>query len=215
MKKLLALSLVLVIAGAALAYEYEGCTYRVGVFTGEPFGDDTTNLDYTPFVPFDIHLVLISVVDDVQAYELAIELDTPGFISTGAVFPNGVNFGGTNFNHIVGYGAPVPPSGELNSVLLSTVSLLYSGGADAVPANIALLPSVPSSIDNDGPALVVNDLLVRTNYSHWDYSGCEEDLEPGVFPETVFTMYGDGIPVEEPPVATQYHSLTGVKALFQ
>jgi hypothetical protein len=215
MKKLLVLSLVLVMAGAAVAqnYEYYPCQNRVGIFFGEPYGVEQTNFDYTAFVPFNVYLVSLSVSDPIAAYELRVGLDA-GFVITAAVFPNAINFGGSNTNHIVGYGAPVPGSGEWNAVHLSTLTLLWTGAA-GTPSVITLGPSVPSSIANDGPAYVINGVLVRSNFTTAEFSGCDGcEYEPGNFDVIVGTFYGDGIELEC-VVSTQNHSLSSVKALFQ
>jgi hypothetical protein len=220
MKKLLVMALVLMVAGGAVAYEYQGCVDRVGLFFSSNYEfddqrmEDATNINYTPFVPFEMHVVMVNVSQAFDAYELAIVGLPAEVLSTGAVFPNAINFGGSNLNHIVGFGAPRTGSGQSMAALLSTVTLLFTG-ATAVPLEIGIAPSVPSSIGNDGPAIVRNQsTLWRINFTPYTHSGCEADLAPGDFPDYVATAYGEGIVINT-PVPTQSHTLTNVKSLFR
>lgn len=221
MKKLLVMALVLMVAGGAVAqdYEYQGCIYRIGLFFSDDYMFDderieaATNIDYAPFIEFDMHVVMINVPTAVEAYELLVVGLPSSAVVTNLVIPNGVNFGGTNVNHIVGYGEPRPtPSGQTNAILMSTLKVLATVADESW--EVGLVPSVPSSINDDGPALVVTEDLWRTNFTPYSHSGCEEDLAPGDFPDYVATAYGDGV-VINPPVPVQSHTFTDVKSLFR
>ncbi len=220
MKKLLALALVLMVAGGAMAqtpYNYEGCAYRLGVFfsaSNSTFevNNASTNFDYTPFTPFFMHLVMIDCPEQLSAYEMQISgVPAAGFLATWEMVPGSgwINIG-TATNHIAAFGFPQPnPAGVTR---LGAWNLINING-QTVPFNLAIGPSVPSSIANDGPAIVVAGELWRTNFTPGTHSGCQVDLAPGDFPELVGSVFGDGIELEV-IIATQAKSLTGVKALF-
>jgi hypothetical protein len=216
MKTLLALVLVAMMAGVAAAqtqYLYEPCEYQLGLFfstnaADRNFVEEATNIDYTQFSTFYMHLVIMNAPDLVSAYELQISGVPDGaFIPTWVMVPNAgwLNLGDT-FLHIATFGFPQPNAGGY--IYLGHWSM-FALQAD-VAAQITIQASTPSSIQNDGPALVVNAQLVRSNFTPAAYSGCDgTPVPPGDFPPYVATTYGDGV------TAIENHSLTNVKSLFR
>lgn len=175
---------------------YEPCQYRLGVFFSSDYEfwderrDAATNLDYTQFTPFDMHVVGIGCPEAVMGYEASLEVD-PSFLAVSASFPGSALNLGDYLNHYVSFGIPRPPDGPAQAVLLSTVTLLPVEAG--VSSQIRILPSSPSSLDGDGPALVIGHKLVRTNFTPTSHSGCQSDLAPGDFPAAVATTYGGGV----------------------
>jgi hypothetical protein len=220
MKKLLALALVAIMAGGALAqtpYLYEGCEYRIGVFfstDAETFevSSEATNLDFPAGAFFYMHLIVMDSPDMISAYEMQVSGLGALVIASWIPVPNAgfLNLG-DDFNHIATFGFPQPnPDGVIKFGHWNIFPL-----APEQSLNVAMGPAVPSSIQGDGPVFVVNSELVRANFTVGDYSGCLEDLAPGMFPEFVGTTYGPGVDIEVESVATETRSLSSVKALFQ
>jgi hypothetical protein len=219
MKALLALALVAIMAGGALAqtpYLYEGCQYRIGVF----FSTDAdyfevssyaTNLDYTPFTYFYMHLIVMDSPGMISAYEMRIDGLGYSVIPMWVPVPDAgfLNLG-DEFNHIATFGFPQPNPDEV--VKLGHWRLFPLVSEQSL--EIFMGPAVPSSIQGDGPVFVVNSELVRANFTPNEFSGCWEYLAPGVFPDFVGTTYGPGIDCD-PPLATETRSLSSVKAMFQ
>lgn len=191
---LLLLTLAASPAPAQPSYVYESCVYRMGLFSAEGiYVEDRTDFDYEPLTTFTMHLVLIDAVGPVSGYEVSIELD-PAFLVVDVGAPPGVELLniGSGTNHIVGFGAPQVPD-EDGHVLLCTIQV-FAQKAN-VASNIALGPSRPSSVGGDGPAIVVDGVLIRTNFTPLGFDGCDDDLPPGLFPPAVATTFGDGVPL--------------------
>ena len=228
MKALLALALIAIMAGGALAqtpYLYEGCQYRIGVF----FSTDAdyfevssyaTNLDFPPGAFFYMHLIVMDSPDMISAYEMRVEGLGAGVIASWVPVPNAgfLNLG-DDFNHIATFGFPQPnPDGVIKFGHWNIFPVYPEQSLE-----IFMGPAVPSSIQGDGPVVVVNSELVRANFtpvgaSHndefGDFSGCWADLPPGVFPDFVGTTYGPGVYIVI-GLATETRSLSSIKAMFQ
>ena len=195
MKKLLALALVVMVAGSAIAEDNEFGMF----FSPDVFGQEQTNINTPIFTPFFGYVVMLypSVVS-VGGYEVGI-IVPPTVLALSASGPNGWTNFGDNFNHLVGYGAPVPAAPE--GTVLCTLQLMLN--ADAV-VGIEYHASNPGSVPgHDGPAITDGEdptiilpcpLTVDAN---------------GEFPFTVATINGPGV------VATEDHTLSSVKALFR
>ncbi len=220
MKKLLALALVAIMAGGALAqtpYLYEGCEYRIGVFFSTDAAEfevssEATNLDFPNSAFFYMHLIVMDSPDMISAYEMRIEGLGALVIASWVPVPNAgfLNLG-NDFMHIATFGFPQPnPEGIIKFGHWNIFPL-----ANEQSLNVFMGPSIPSSIQDDGPVFVVNSQLVRANFTVGDFSGCNEDLAPGDFPDYVGTTYGDGVVIEVDIVATETRSLSSVKSLFQ
>jgi len=197
MKTLLTLSLVVLLAGSAFAQ----LDNSLGIFfVDSGFDDDFTNFDPTPGVPFDAHIAIVNAsVFTVGGYEVGIEFSEDAFVLA-VDGPNGWTNFGDNLNHIVGFMTPVPSS--TGEALLSTMNILYSGtGLN----EFFMGPSTPSSFGGEGPGIADGgnpDLLYMCNYTSGpDFGGL------------VATLNGDGIRYPD-VVATEAHSLSSVKALF-
>ncbi len=195
MKKLLALALVALMAGGALA-QWDGDNMMGMFFDGEVFTDATTNLD-TPGAPFNSFIVALNPeMQSVSGYEVGISISDASVFVLSAVGPNGWTNFGDNTNHLAGFGTPVPVVD--NAVVLCVLQMLYSG-TDRVEIvyGAATPPSIPG---HDGPVLADGanpDILVACEYtSHEDMGGL------------VATLNGEGV------IAVENHSLSGVKALF-
>ena len=190
MKKLLALALVAVIATGALAQDDPN---MMGMFfDAAAFNDDSTNMPAAPSTPFNAYVVLLnSTVETIGAYEVGITVEgslDPFVLSlTG---PNGFTNFGANLNHLAGYQTPVVAG---DAVVLSTMLMMV---LTPETYTVAFGASDPSSVDGDHPAVANGDnpdeLIACDTYS---------------FP-FVATINGDGV------VATEAHSLSSVKALF-
>jgi hypothetical protein len=189
MKKLLALALVVMVAGGALAQTTED--NMMGMFFAEPFVSETTNHVNT-FAPFPGYVVLLNpTVESVGGYEVGISMPATVFV-LGVTGPNGwTNFGSAT-NHLAGYQVPLPVAE--GGTVLSTLNMLYTGTdiiyigfGEATPPSI---PGVPVIANGANP-----DDLIACNLT-----------SDGGF---VATINGPGV------IATEDYSLTGVKALFE
>jgi hypothetical protein len=191
---LLFLSLAASPAVAQPSYVYESCVYRMGLFLAEDsYDEEHTNIDYEPQTVFVMHLVLLDAVGPVAAYEVGIDLD-PAFVVIDVSGPAGaplLNLG-TGANLIVGFAEPLVPDDD-GRILLGTIRVFPQTAN--VASNIALGPSRPSSVGGDGPAIVVDGVLIRTNFTPLGFDGCDDDLPPGLFPPAVATTFGDGVPL--------------------
>ena len=194
MKRLLSLTLAVMIAGAALAQDIEPNT--MGLFFSDTiFTDDQTNLD-TDGSMFSAYIVLLNTaVDVIGGYEVGIAFSDPGVAVVSAFVPNGwLNFGGSNTNHLVGYQVPLPPNVD-GSAVLGTLMVSYAG-ADLVTIHFG--PSDPSSFDGMGPGISDGDspdLLYL----------CPTTTGTDV----VATLNGEGV------VPARQRTLSGVKSLFR
>ena len=193
MKKLLALALVAMMAGGAMAQVHNG----MGIFFSDTVFDETTNtIAPAASTPFDMYLVLIAVdFANVGGYECGIEFSEVGTLLLSVGGPNGWTNFGDNTNHLVGYQSALPVSGD-GSVVLATFSVMRLN-TDAVditlgPSDPASIPGVPVVADHADPDNLHSCVLT---------SGA---TSPGV----VANYNGSGI------VATEASSLTDVKALF-
>lgn len=213
MKTLMTVALMIILAGTALAQPENS----MGIFfSSDEFTAANTNLDTTPGQEIEAYIVAVNpTFVFVAAYEVGLEIsDASVFVlglagpdatwDSGAyVYPDGFSYGGTNFgdatNQLVGYTYPVPTYGT--SVVLGKMRMLYTGQSTV---EFSMGPSTPSSVAGAGPAMAngVNpdDLVACTYTSGPDQGGL------------VATFNGAGI---EFPVATEAHSLSSVKALFQ
>jgi len=192
MKKLLALALVALMAGSALAQAPE-----IGMFFSDTeFTQETANIA-SPAGPFNGYVVLLgSDLSILGGYEVGIAEDSGGTLFALSVTgPNGWTNFGSNFNHLVGFQTPLPVVPE--GVVLSTVQMLYSG-TDVVTFTMGA--SNPNSIDDhDGPVIAdgsdPNNLVAC-----WTTGGAPT--------APVASVNGQVVAVEA-------ETLTGVKALFQ
>jgi len=196
MKTLLTMTLVLLMAGTAFA-QLEN---SMGIFFAEgDFSEAATNID-TAAAPFNAYVCLIEgQMVSIGGYEVGMSISDPAVFVLAVTGPNGwTNFGG-NLNHLCGYTTPlVSSSGQF---VLSTMNILQSV---ANPADMFMAPSEPSSVDGAGPAIADGanpDVLYTCNYTSGPDMG-------GI----VATFNGAGI--QFPGVATEAHSLSSVKALF-
>lgn len=206
MKKLLALSLVALMAGTASAQLEE--VFGMGIFFSDSeFVDAQTN-KVTTAAPFDAYIVLLtgpgSQLQSVGAYECSLAFSDPTVFLLSVTGPNGwTNVGSSTTNQVVGYSTPVPVEG--GAAVLAFISMLYSG-ADAV--DIFMGPSEPSSAAYAGPVIAdgsnVEFLYTCFLTSGESGAGSVDDTTGGL----VATLNGDGV------VATESHSLSSIKALF-
>jgi len=194
MKKLLALSLVVLVAGTATAQ-----MPALGLFfSNSEFTDAQTNLNPELGVAFDAYLVMLGAdFVSLGGYEASIAEDSGGLLTvTGATWPNnGFNFG-QNLNHLVGYGTPLPVTDGV--AVLCTISMIYGGsGTVEFTSGAATPPSVPGW---NGPVFGdnanIDDLVEGTSTG-------------GAPIAVIATLNGDGI------VAVEQSSLSQVKSLFQ
>lgn len=214
MKTLVALAFLVLMTGAAIAqtpYTYEPCNYQIGLFFSSDaaervFTQERTNWDYSQFVTFYMHLVIMSAPQQVSAYELSVTGLPAGFIDSWNMVPGSgwINIG-TSFNHIAAFGFPQPNASGY--VYLGNWQLIPTAGG--VAAEIRLLPSTPSSVGGDGPGMVINGELWRSNYTPAAFTGCDEAYAPGEYPPYVATLFGEGV------TAVESRTLTGVKELFR
>jgi len=188
MKKLLALALVALMAGAAFAQP------GIGVFfSATDFVDANTNMD-TAGAPFNAYVVIIdSPVSSIGAYEVGITISDPAVFVLSVTGPNGWTNFGSNTNHLCGFTTPVPVTE--GAAVMATMNMLQSVATEATismgPATPASIPDVPAIADGADP-----DVLIA----------CV--LDSGDSAPVVATLNGDGI------VAAEAHSLSSVKALF-
>ncbi len=187
MKKLLALTLLVMVAGGALADSEDN---MMGMFFAEPFVSENTNFENN-FAPFFGYIVLLGpTVESVGGYEVGITMPATVFVLA-ASGPNGWTNFGNNTNHLCGYQTPLPvvdggtTLASLNMLYTGT-DIIYIGYGEADPPSI---PGVPVIADGSNP-----DILIPCNLT-----------SDGGF---VATINGPGV------VATENHSLTSVKALF-
>ena len=212
MKTLLTLTLVVLLAGSAMAQ----FPNSMGIFFDEnDFAAANTNFNPNGTDQFEAYLVVVNpTLGFVGGYECSLAISDPAVVVLGwggpdafwnegsYAYPEGFTHGGTNFgdyyNHVVGYAIPLMTYG--NSAVLSKLRLEYMG-TDMV--EIMMGAANPSSVAGAGPAMAngidPNDLVVCTYTSGPDFGGL------------VATLNGAGI---EFPVATEGHSWSGVKALF-
>lgn len=189
MKKLLALALVVMVAGGAIAQTTED--NMMGMFFAEPFNSENTNFVNT-FAPFDAYVVLLNAtVESIGGYEVGIGIPATVFVLSASGPNNWTNFGG-NLNHLCGYGTPVPAMAE--GTVLSTMNMLYTG-TDIIevlygPSEPASIPGMPVIADGANPDILIGCNLTSTG-------------------DVVATINGGGV------VATEQHTLSGVKALFE
>ena len=202
MKTLLTLSLVVLLAGPALAQDT--LPNAMGLFFSDTeFTEANTNADITPGVPVDAYITLLNTpLFSVGAYEVGIDISDAGVFVLVADGPNGwTNFGSAT-NHIVGYATPVPAID--GNAVLGHLNMLYSGDATV---EIAFGPSEPSSFDGQGPGLAdgtdPENLVLCTYVTGPDEGGL------------VATFNGPGVVFDGGGVATENQSWSGVKALFQ
>ena len=193
MKKLLALALVVMVAGSALAQDLNG----MGIFFDNAVFDETTNTVATAGAPLDMYVVLIaSEFETIGGYECGIEFSDPTVFALGATGPNGwTNFGSGALDHLVGFMAPVQTTVD-GAAVLATINILY-GGSDVVDITMmdASIPSFPGfpAIANGANPEELRACLLTTGVA-----------PPGV----VANLNGEGI------TAMESHTLTEVKALF-
>ncbi len=220
MKSLLTLLCLGLLAGGALAqtdYDYYPCEYRVGLFFSTSndhyqFNAASTNFDYVPFEEFFMHLVIFGAQQRIPAYELKVTGIPASMLAIWEPVPNvgWINVG-DEFNHIAAFGFPQPNPNQ--RVRLGHWRLIATTAPET--HQFRILPSTPSSINGDGPAIVLGERLVRLNFSPWlGYSGCDGHLPPGQFPDYVATTHGSGIELY-PSVAVHSRTLSGVKGLFR
>lgn len=197
MKILLSMVLLLLMAGSAFAQ----LDNSMGLFFSDTeLSEEMTNADPVVSAPFNAYIALLMPTQEtVGGYECMLTAD-PNLLALAVTGPNGwTNFGG-NFNHLAGYGTPIPSTDD---VVLCTFQFLY---LVATPSDIVMGPSDPSSVGGAGPAIADGenpDILITCNYTSGPDAG-----------GLVATLYGDGITFP-PSVATQNASWSGVKSLFE
>jgi hypothetical protein len=201
MKKLLVLGLVAVMASGALAQfiEHGSEENMMGVFfDAEVFTSETTNF-MAAGLPFNAYIVMLNAtVPSIGAYEAGLMLSEPVFI-LGVTGPNGWTNFGNNTNHLAGYMTPLPASAD-GGVVLSTLNMLYTGVA---AVEISMGPSSPSSFNSEGPGIANGEDVDETHLCP-----LTTYMEEGQVWGVVATINGTGV------VATEAHSLSSVKALF-
>lgn len=199
MKTLITLSLVVLLAGAAVA---QGDNAMGMFFSDSDFSNATTNVDLNSGLQATGYIVLLNPsVASVGGYEVGITVSDPAaLIALSVEGPNGWTNFGDNFNHLAGYGVPVEVTGS--AVILASINFLYIGTASV---DITYGPASPSSVNDLGPAIAngenPDELLVC------EYSTCPE------FEGLVATVNGAGVELCD-VVATETQSWTNVKALF-
>ncbi|MEZ4386498.1 MAG: hypothetical protein R3D98_02760 [Candidatus Krumholzibacteriia bacterium] len=191
MKKLLALVIVALMAGAAFAQPGMGV-----FFSNSSFGDNDTNFD-AGFSPFNAYIVLLDApVGSVGAYECSLIFSDVNVFVLSATGANGWTNFGSPTNHIAGFQTPLPVAGD-NTAVLCTVQLLYTAG---LAVDISMGGSTPSSFSPAGPGIAnganPDDLIACFLTSGNPLGG------------VVATLNSGGV------TATEAHSLTEVKALF-
>lgn len=193
MKSLLALALVAVMAGSALADAPEVGLY----FSNTEFTQETVNFAAPLATPFSAYIALtMSDLTSVGAYEVGISHDGgSALLITGASGPNGWTNFGNNLNHLAGYQTPLPVN-ENGTVLGQVDMLLLSPSTVVFTMHGANPPSVPG---HDGPVLAdgqnSSNLVVC-----WTPAGAPNG--------EVASLNGEVVAVEQ-------NTLTGVKALFE
>jgi hypothetical protein len=200
MKKLLVLTFVVMVAGGALAQGHSDNMMGMFFDASIPFDSDNTNFVNT-FAPFNAYIVLLAPsVASVGGYECGIGMGAAPPFVLGVTGPNGwTNFGG-NMNHLVGYTEPLPRMD--GGTVLATMNMLYTG-TDVIavhygPSDPASIPDVPVIADGSNPDILIGCTLT-----------CDTNPETNPFPDVVATINGGGV------VATENHTLSDVKALFQ
>jgi len=196
MKTLLTLTLVALMAGSAFAQ----LDNSMGIFFDDTdLSEANTNFDPTG-TPFNAYVCVVAAqMFSIGGYEMGLAIDNPTVFVLGTTGPNGWTNFGDNLNHLCGYGTPLPY--YTGQAVLSPMPLLYTA-PDTV--NMVMSASDPSSVDGAGPAIADGsnpDLLYTCNYTSGPEMG-----------GLVGTINGDGITF--PGVATEAHSLSSVKALF-
>jgi hypothetical protein len=144
-----------------------------------------------PGTPFNMYVVLIDPSSvTIGGYEcgLSFQGGTPFVLSVTG--PNGWTNFGDNLNHLCGYGTPLPAA-ELT--VLSTLNVLVS--AAPFEALVIMGPSDPSSFGGEGP-------------------GYADGVNPEIL--VLCSVPADGVvgTITTEVVATEAHSLSSVKALF-
>jgi len=194
MKKLLALALVALMAGGALAQEING----MGVFFSDTEFTDATTTAASTGAPQNMYVVLIaSEFATIGGYECGLSFSDAGVFALGASGPNGwTNFGSGSLDHLCGYMTPLAVGGN-GAVVLSTVSFLFGGGTPVDitmgQASIPSFPGFPAIADGSNPE-ALRACVLTTGVA-----------PPGV----VANLNGSQI------VATEERSLSEVKALFE
>ena len=188
MKRLLLIALALVIAGVAVAEDEFGLWRMVdGEYT------NMLPVDEIPG-PFTLYVTLHDGTSfSVGGYEVGMDLPAEMFVLE-VDFLGGTNFGG-NDNHLVGY--PIPKFVMPDEPLVLSVMSCLSSAPPAVPTFIRYHGSTPNSIPgHDGPVYADGaqpDILIACGY----ITGSQD----------VFLFGGQ--------VATEAHSLSDVKSLFE
>ncbi|HOX25043.1 MAG TPA: hypothetical protein PLL30_04695 [Candidatus Krumholzibacteria bacterium] len=193
MKKLLALAIVALMAGGAMAQPGMGL-----FFSNSDFTSGQTNVN-TVGAPFFAYIVILGVESgvspDIGGYEVGLQFSDTVFILS-VTGPNGWTNFGSNTNHLCGYqSAVIPVDG---AAVLCTLNMLYSGaGLVEVTFGPATPPSIPG---HDGPVLA--------GFANPDnLIACGLTSGPTV-PGVVATFNGGGI------IATEATTWTQLKNLF-
>jgi hypothetical protein len=197
MKKLLALTFVVMVASGALAQDDVN---MMGLFFTNDVNQIHANMPADPTLPHpDTNVNIMAPVnafivllypslESVGGYEVGIALNGPGFILS-VVGPNGWTNFGSSTNHLVGFQTPVP-AGEYGMVLC-VMNIFPQGTIEFGfgPSEPASIPGVPVIADGTNP----ENLLP-----------CELTTPDGI----VATLNGGGV------VAVEERTLSSVKALF-
>ncbi len=194
MKKMLALALVALMAGGALAQAPE-----IGMFFSDTdFNEMNTNFDAQANVPFNGYIVVSGVdFDALVAYEVGISAPDGIFVlQMGG--PEGygwTNFGGPT-NHLVGFQTPLP---MMEGGTVIAIAQFMMPNADPVVFEFG--PADPQSDPDWDGALLVDAADVN--------NPVQTMLVTGEMNGVVATLNGDGV------VAVENQTLSGVKALFE
>lgn len=204
MKKLLvALALMGVLAGGAMAQTWEdwGLGGTMGMFfSSTDFTDANTNIDPALNTPFDAYVVILGCqYAGLGGYEVGITVPAE-ILALNATGTNGwTNFGGSNFNHLVGFMTPLPIVN--GNAILSTLSLMCLSPA---AHDVTFGPANPSSFADIGGGIAEGGNPDNLDVCTLTAGGDES------FIGVVATINGGGI-----VVPTENDTWTGVKDLFR
>jgi len=221
MKKLLALALVALMAGGAMAqdYNYEQCQNQLAIFNdtvlpGIPgeFPEEFSALADLPLASgmVPIHVFAIKATQPILGYDAFFTLPASLVGLSHAASPgnNWVNIGDA-VNVLSGFAAPILPDAN-GSVYLSVMTVFVAANA---PGDIFAGPSNPSGIGGDGPTFNMGGEYMRMNFIDLPFDGCDE---PAPAEGRIAVANGGSSPiVVRGIIATETMTLSGVKALFQ
>lgn len=206
MKNWLALWTLLATAGVCHALDNS-----IGLFFSDvAFSRQYTNINPEIGVPFEMHVVFLSpTLELVAGYEVAIGLDGALTI-TSIDGPNGWTNYGSDTNHLVGYGTPLPANPD--GTVFASLTMIASSEATV---ELRLGPSVPSSVNGCCPAVADSENLYDLVLC--SYASCEENWEGDPeYPALVATIHGDGVSMPPlcPDLPIENQNWSTIKGLF-